>query len=215
MKRLKTPIITYVLIFILWLLYRSHQPTPPLWVDNLIAKPTLWLIPLFFIIKKVEKNKISSLGLSSKNVFNFSIVGIITGALFFLYLKTFGVIVFHSPILVNYQNTNIFNSFVILIYAIATAITEELLFRGYLQTRLTKIFKSNFWGIGLSSVLFTLIHIPIAVFVYHYSIQKLLIFEAYLIEVSILYALHFMFSKSLTSSIAAHAAIDFLSDLIL
>lgn len=101
-----------------------------------------------------------------------------------------------------------------LIFGIATAITEEIVFRGYLQARIGKALKSNFWGISISTPLYALIHIPIGIFIYHYNLQKLFYYEIYLIEVSILYALHFMYSKNLTSAIAAHSTIDFLSDLI-
>ena len=43
-----------------------------------------------------------------------------------------------------------------------TAVTEETLFRGYLQTRLERMTGSRAWGLVLSSVLFGVYHVPYA-----------------------------------------------------
>lgn len=43
-----------------------------------------------------------------------------------------------------------------------TAVTEETLFRGYLQTRLERLTGSRVWGLVLSSVLFGIYHVPYA-----------------------------------------------------
>lgn len=215
MKKLITPLLLYVIIYVFWVIYRSITPTPPEWIDNFVAKPTIWLIPTFFIVKVVEKEKITSLGLSWKHFYKFALIGITAGILFFIYLKAFEIVFHHSEFHVNTQQIGTMGIIQSLLFGLATAITEELVFRGYLQARLAKIFKSNFWAITISTPLFAIIHIPIAIFVYQYNLQKLLFYEIYLVEVSILYALHFMYSRNLTSSIAAHATIDFLSDLII
>ncbi len=185
-------------------------------MDNFVSKPVVWLFPIFFVVRRIEKKKLlSSLGFTKRNLLEFIIVGIIGALLFFFYLKIFGMVIFHTTVQLDYQKGNIFEIIMILIYAVITAVIEETVFRGYLQARLTNILHSNFLSIGISSVLFALIHTPISIYVYHFTIDKIFIYELYLLEVSILYALHFTFSKSLTSSIAAHATIDFLSDLLI
>jgi hypothetical protein len=214
LKRLTTPILLYCIIFIFWLIYRSITPTPPEWLDNFVTKPAVWIIPVFFVVKILEKRSIISLGLSWHHFYKFSLIGITAGILFFVYLKSFEFVFHQSEFHFSIHSLNFSGVLASLAFGIATAFTEELVFRGYLQSRLTKIFNSHFIGIAISTPLFALIHIPIAVFVYHYNLQKILFYEIYLLEVSILYALHFMYSKNLTSSVAAHATIDFLSDII-
>jgi len=55
---------------------------------------------------------------------------------------------------------NIFrqNEFLLIFSAFTAAVTEEIIFRGYLQPRLQIIFKTPFLGILISSVLFGLLH---------------------------------------------------------
>jgi len=202
------------MIFIFWLIYRSISPTPSAWIDNFVAKPAVWLIPTFFVVKILEKNKIISLGLSFDNFPKFTLIGTIVGILFFIYLKIFELLFHHQEFHGIALHLTYFDIVKSLLFGIATAITEELVFRGYFQARLAKIFKSNFLGIAISTPLFALIHIPIGIFVYQYNLQKLFFYEVYLIEVSVLYALHFMYSKNLTSAIAAHSTIDFLTDIV-
>jgi membrane protease YdiL (CAAX protease family) len=52
--------------------------------------------------------------------------------------------------------------FTMLFLLLTTALTEEMLFRGYLQTRLERLTGSKWWGLILASVLFGLYHLPYA-----------------------------------------------------
>ncbi len=55
------------------------------------------------------------------------------------------------------------HNFLLLIFTAATAaIVEELIFRGYIQSRIEYIFKKPIWGIIGSALLFALLHISYA-----------------------------------------------------
>jgi len=49
-----------------------------------------------------------------------------------------------------------------LIMFFTAGLTEEFFFRGVLQTRLARLFKSNFWAVVATSALFSLYHLPYA-----------------------------------------------------
>ena len=51
---------------------------------------------------------------------------------------------------------------IFLLLLLTAGFTEEVFFRGFLQTRLTDLFGSNFWAIAVTSVLFSLYHVPYA-----------------------------------------------------
>ena len=50
------------------------------------------------------------------------------------------------------------NMFLLLLTVITAGVVEELIFRGYLLPRFAIIFKSRFWAIGVSSLIFGLMH---------------------------------------------------------
>jgi membrane protease YdiL (CAAX protease family) len=50
------------------------------------------------------------------------------------------------------------NKFLLVYTALTAGVTEELIFRGYLQTRLQLLLKNPFWAIFISSLIFGLAH---------------------------------------------------------
>ena len=114
----------------------------------------LVLIAVFFCFFYCSKENIRSIGINSDNIWNsiglgfaggFLLLGIQT-ALFMIQGKS---ISFTSPRLLNW---------VIFLFA---AFEEEVLFRGYIQTRLFGLINSQ-WIVGIiNSVLFLSIHYPV------------------------------------------------------
>jgi len=51
------------------------------------------------------------------------------------------------------------NNSLLYLTALTAGVTEELIFRGYLQTRIAELLKGGVWGIIISSLLFGLMHI--------------------------------------------------------
>jgi len=213
MKKLTRPLVIYFFVFIAWSIYRYLVPNSGNWIDNFLGKPIIWLLPTFFVVKVIEKKKLASIGLIKNHFFKYCIFGIGVGIAFFLYVKLLDVFIHHTTLqLLPHLDFFAIGSF--LAFGLATGIVEEILFRGYLQTRLTAAFKSSVWGVIVSSLLFALMHIPVSIFVYHYSLSRLLTYEIYLFEVGILFSVLFLFTKTLTLPIVAHGVLDFLSDLV-
>lgn len=162
----------FVFVFLVWGSYRYFFLFPD-WLEELVLKPLVFLLPVFWLVRK-EKTTIASIGLSTKNFFKNIYFGLGLGMAFAL-----------LGVLTNYWKYRgiSFASFGLtgasllwlMFISLVTAFSEEVLFRGYIFTRLLKIWK-NEWSAGIvSAFLFSLIHLPIAIFVWHYETSMLFV----------------------------------------
>lgn len=154
---------TYLIL--VWAFYRFLFQFPDE-VEELIIKPIVWLIPLFYFVKK-EGFSFASLGFTFKNLFPSIYLSIGLGAVFVTeglitnYLKykgfNFGANIGNLPLM-----TSLGLSF-------ATAFSEESAFRGYLFTRLLFVTRNELTANLITTTLWTGIHIPIAFFIWKLS----------------------------------------------
>jgi uncharacterized protein len=190
-------------IFSFWAFYRYFPEVLPIWVEEFILKPIIWLGPLFWLVFKIEKQDLTSLGITKKNLFKalywgiglgfiFAFEGLLTNVIkykgFQATGESLGILFFLGSILTSF----------------ATAFSEETVFRGYIFNRLCKIWDNELLANVVSSFLFTVIHLPIGIFVLGY---KPLVMLAYLVFVFIFgFGSSFVFarSKNLASSILLH-----------
>lgn len=151
----------WAIILIVWSIYRSKFSFPE-WFDEFIAKPLVFVLPVYLYIKKVERKKFfPSLWLTTKNIFKEIYLGIFIGFVFVVsaflsnYIKH-GDLFFTSPVALTWQNllTIFFTPF-------ATGFSEEILSRGFILKRLYEESKNLYNSVFLSSVLFFILHIPI------------------------------------------------------
>ncbi len=190
--------VTYLIIF--WGFYRLLIKLPDQ-VEEVFIKPILWLIPIIHLLK-TEKQKISSLGISLKNIFPAIYLSLGLGSLFIFegllgnYFK-YGSLNFSA----NFGDKLIFSAFGL---SIITAITEEIAFRGYIFNRLWKIFGKEIPANLITTFFWTLIHVPIVIFVWKYPLFDSLI---YLLLTSIFgagSAFIFARTQNIVSSILLH-----------
>jgi len=143
-------IVVAFLVFIIWTVYRLNFPENLL-IDELILKPIIWLVPVLI----VTKLNINSLGLSTKNLVKNVLIGLAVGLCLSIERIAFNQLSFNFSLLV-------------VISALFTAITEELFFRGYLLNQWLIKSKSPILPMIFNGLFFTLTHVPIAIFVFHY-----------------------------------------------
>lgn len=165
-----TYLATYLLI--VWGFYRYLLKLPDE-IEELVVKPILWLGPVFFLLFK-EKKKLSSLGITSKNLFPAIYLAIGLGVIFaaeaFLinYFKYgdfhFAANIGEKPLLAS------------LGLSFATAFSEEVTFRGYLFNRVWSALGSEWLANFSTSVFWALIHVPVTVFVWKLSLSASLIY---------------------------------------
>jgi membrane protease YdiL (CAAX protease family) len=157
-KVIKNSLFFSIYLLFSWTLYRLIFRFPEE-VDELIFKPLLWLLPIFFILRR-EKKGISFLGITTKNLISSTYFALALGIGFALE----GVILNY----IKYKGLNFSAELgqdlfiVAFLLSFATAITEEITFRGYLFNRVWKATKSEWSANFLTSFVWGLIHLPIA-----------------------------------------------------
>lgn len=158
-------------LLVIWGFYRFLFELPSE-VEELFIKPVVWLLPVLYFVYNKEKLNIASLGFTLKNLFPSVYMAIGLGAVFVMegvltnFLKYgglhFGANIGNLPLM-----TSLGLSF-------ATAFTEETAFRGYVFTRIWSATKNEWSANLITSGLWTLIHVPIAFFVWKLNLAAAL-----------------------------------------
>ena len=159
---LKSATILAAYLLIVWGFYRFLFKLPEE-VEELVVKPVVWLLPVFYLLKK-EKASLASVGITLKNLF--------PAVYFALGLGAFFVI---EAIIINFVkhggldfNANIGEKALLtsLGLSFATAMSEEISFRGYLFNRVWYALGSEWTANIATSLVWALVHVPITVFVW-------------------------------------------------
>jgi membrane protease YdiL (CAAX protease family) len=201
----KTTIIKNVTVYsvyliLIWAFYRFLFRLPDQ-VEELVVKPILWLVPVFWFLKK-EGFGISSLGLTFKKLFPAIYLSIGLGAIFVAeglltnFLKYggfyFGANLGSVPFM-----TSLGLSFV-------TAFSEETAFRGYIFSRLLIALKNELLANVIQTLLWTAIHIPIVFFVWGYSLSQGIVYLSLTALFGMGSAFIFGRTKNITGSVLLH-----------
>lgn len=191
----------WLLIFVFWTAYRFLFVLPE-WIDELIFKPIIFLGPVFYLVKK-EKKKWASVGIKTGNLFVDIYLGIFLGLLFALeglvtnYVK-YGQFSF-AP-LVRLQGAGLL---IYVFLSLMTAISEEILGRGFFFTRIFNENNNFLKAVFYSSLLFMGLHLPIAL--KNLSSWTLIIYLFSVFVLGAVNSLIFDLRKSLTLPILIHA----------
>lgn len=155
-----TKLAAYLLI--VWGFYRFLFRLPEE-IEELLIKPLLWLLPVFYFMRK-EKTSFSSLGITTRNLFPSLYLSLGLGAFFALEGVLVNVIKYNQIMFdANIGQTALLISLGI---SFATAVSEELAFRGYLFTRMSYALGSEIKSNLVTSFVWGLIHLPIS-FLWH------------------------------------------------
>lgn len=201
-KQLALPLFV-AFLFVVWGGYRFFTRNSD-WVDELLFKPLIWVLPVLYIVKRIEKQSLETVGLTSRNLFRNLYIGWGLGALFaFEGIVTnafkYGGVTF-SP-----ESFKGIELLTLVIMSILTAFSEELTFRGYIMTRLSVELKNTALANLLAALLFSILHIPIAVYVLHYSFVDLVSFEWVMFVLGILNGYLFARLRSLVVPVMSHS----------
>lgn len=201
----------FLFVLISWSIYRyiSHFPA---FVDDFIAKPLLWLPAVYIVVRIYEKKSLETIGISLKRVRKNVLIGfigsfVLTGEL----LLSVGLRNnFHfqlRQITVSLIGITFFSS-------LATGVVEEIVFRGYIQSRLMKLYKGVVMPIGLSALFFVIVHLPIMIFVLHYSFSQIISYSVLVGILGVIDGYLFMRTKTLIASVIVHTLWNFMSVLV-
>lgn len=195
----------YLIIFVLWTGYRIIFRLPE-WVDEFVAKPIVWLTPLLFLRKDTFGNTLKSLGIKA----SYSILfGLSIGIVYFCAYTLFSNFKFGLPTF-NPTHLSLKGIYLQLIIAFITGGIEELIFRRYFLEEAILFFNDRIISNLFVTLLFTLIHLPLIMFVYRYSLAETISYLSLLTISGFIYGLVYLHKKSLLASTMTHAAWNFL-----
>lgn len=161
-----------VYLLIVWGFYRLFFELPEE-IEELIIKPIVWLLPIIYLVRK-EGGNLSSVGITTKKLFPAIYFTLALGAVFAV-----------EAIIINFGKhggfeftANIGEKALITSLGITfvTAFSEEVSFRGYLFNRVWSALDNEWLANIATSIVWVLVHIPIAIFVWKLSLASALIY---------------------------------------
>lgn len=175
----------------------------PEWFDEFIAKPLIFIGPVAWYIRKSEKKEFfSSLLLSQKNIVKDLSLAFIVGALF-LIVSTIPVFIKTGAFAFMGKDYTKLIAFVPIV--LATAISEEIVSRGFVLKRLYEESHNMLSSIFIASILFFILHIPILFTNLKLTGNTLLLFMTTDIILSFANSFIFLGRRSLILPILIHA----------
>lgn len=153
----------WAIILIVWSVYRAYFKTSlPIWFDEFIAKPTIFIIPVYYYITQIEKrNFFEGIDLKVHNILQHILFGVLVGFAFFI-SGSLGL-AFKTGDITNLftQSISLADALFFFMIGLMTSISEEVLTRGFVLKRLYEDSKNIFTSSFLVSILFFFMHVPI------------------------------------------------------
>lgn len=166
----------------------------------------LEVVPVIIVIM-LRKEGLSSLGITRSNIFKSIFIGLVSYILFFVCI----VIIKHKfkYIVIPQFSFSIWS----LVNCLLTAFGEEVIFRGYVQYRLTK-WLGDKKGLIISALIFSCSHISQRMMAINLSIINASILSILLFPSGLFLGYLFLKCKNITASTIFHALYDFFLNFI-
>lgn len=175
----------------------------PTWIDEFLFKPLVFVLPIYWLIVHHEKKEfLSEIWLNSKKIISDCAVGLALGgvfiisALFAQYVKigTIDLSIISSE-----------NIALALLITLATAISEEILSRGFILKRFYEETNNPYLASFNASILFLILHIPVLFTIPELKGTLLILFLATDFILSLINCFVYIERKSLITPILIHA----------
>jgi membrane protease YdiL (CAAX protease family) len=149
-------------ILLFWSLYRYFIHLPE-WADEFVIKPLVFVAPVIWYVVTRERRRLESLGLTTKNLFTSIYIGLGFGFIFALEGLAANAIKYGKLTIAPIAAFDQYGLIVLMLLSLATAVSEEILSRGFLFTRIYEKTKSLPYASMLSTLMFVSLHVPILV----------------------------------------------------
>ena len=191
----------YAFIFVVWGFYRMLFDLPD-HIEELILKPILWLTPLIWILRR-EGLGLSSVGWTWRNLFKSIYLAIGIGMLLAIEGVFINSIKYGS---FNFLKENLTQAMLLgaLGISLVTAISEETVFRGFIFARVWKFLKNEWTANILTSVMWAVVHLPVTIFVWHYTLEQVIIFMVLTFFFGVVSAIVYARTGNVASSVLLH-----------
>jgi membrane protease YdiL (CAAX protease family) len=197
----------WAIVLIIWSVYRTKLALPE-WFDELIAKPIVFILPVYYSILRYEQKPFfQQIWLKKKTIVTDIYTGLLVGFIFLIaaffsnYLRLGNV-----SFLENIFTTNLVLAGIL---TMMTAISEEILSRGFILKRLYEDSSNMYSSSFIASTLFLVLHIPILFTIPNLSGSMLLLFMTTDFILSLVNSFIFLDRKSLLAPILIHALYNF------
>lgn len=190
-------------ILLVWSLYRYFLKLPE-WADELIFKPLVFVAPVIWYVRRIEKRRLETVGVTGKNLFTSIYIGLGFGLLFALEGLAANAIKHGKLQIIPSAVFGQYGMVLLLLLSLATAISEEFLSRGFVFTRLMEKMKSLPKASIVSTVLFVLLHVPILVTSLKLQGMTLVLFFVTDVILGLANSLLFYTTRSLVAPILVH-----------
>lgn len=218
LRSLRSVVSIYAFILVVWGFYRFLFKLPET-VEELILKPIIWLVPLWWVLRKsgmaapadrvppkasAVAQTLKSVGWTTNNLFKSIYLAIGLGVLFAAQgalvnsIKYGGSFNFLSLELSPYMFLGA------LLVSLATAVTEETVFRGFIFSRLWKVLDNEWRANLVSSTGWALVHLPVTIFVFKYDPIQIITFLLLTFLFGVASAFVFARTGSVVSSVLLH-----------
>ncbi len=149
-------------ILLFWSIYRYFFVLPE-WLDEFVIKPLVFVGPVVWYVVKKEKRRLSSLGLTTGNLFTSIYIGLGFGFIFALEGLAANAIKYGKLTITPIDAFNEYGLIMLMLLSLATAVSEEILSRGFIFTRIYEKTKNMPVASLLSTLMFVCLHVPILV----------------------------------------------------
>ncbi|MBN1169368.1 CPBP family intramembrane metalloprotease [Candidatus Woesebacteria bacterium] len=197
---IKHATIISVYLLVVWGFYRFLFKLPEE-IEELLIKPVLWLGPVFYFLKR-EKKGLNSIGVTSKNLFPAIYYALFLGVIFAIEGVLVNVVKHQT---VNFS-ANIGDKVMLIALglSLATAISEEITFRGFIFNRVWHALDNPLSANLITSIVWALVHVPIAVFWWKLDVAGMAGYLVLTTVFAIGSSFVFTRTKNVTSSILLH-----------
>jgi membrane protease YdiL (CAAX protease family) len=186
----------YGIVLIIWSLYRFYfKLSQPLWFDEFIAKPAIFVLPVWYFISRYEHKKFAEgVHFHTRSPLIDIIAGLLIGAVFFI------ISAFRATPDIQLGWGLLF----FVAVALVTSVTEEIVARGFILNRLYDSNKNIILSSVYASILFFFLRVPI-LFVENKLAGDILIQTmAVNFVLSLVISLLFLYRRSLLFAVAIH-----------
>lgn len=206
-KTLLNIVSLYFFIFVAWGYYRFNFQLSE-WLEELIIKPAIWLTPTLLLLFCQERKNLASIGLTARNLFKNIYFGWGLGS-FFAFEGLIANAIKYRGFLFVPMGLSLIDILKMVVIALITALVEELVFRGYLLTRLVEVVRDDLWANLTAGILFSLIHLPMAIFVLQYDLSSIISYLFLMLVLGVADGYIFLRTKSLVAPTISHALWNF------
>lgn len=161
-EMLRRTLMVYMVIFILWGLYRLLFRFP-VFIEEVLFKPLVFLPPLFSVLVgegRGVRQSLRAFGFS-KTGFSLAIYYGLTLGVVYMLAARLGKLVFSREMVVHGFSVDSSRLLTVFTLSLITAFWEQIVFSGFMLLRFMRVLRDEWGSAFLVSLLFTLLHLPI------------------------------------------------------